>query len=334
MRSLEEIENALRGNPDDFDTLYEYTRVLFDANHVKYSFASTERAIAVYESAPDPAQEARYMELKRFRQKLILNYLDALLDEAWPFLDARWTPVFKLGRPREIALLITPDNVHLLPALIKSDSFKRLRFLSLTFVDCADEALDHLQEFRFDPIRIMNLCFNSDVHESAFDAFWQKIMFRVKNLVGVSLRMPHLTDKIATTLQNYTSNLESLSLLSLDRTTLTHKFCEVLADDARSQRLTNLAIVGSCLGDKGLLTLLSSDNFANLQTLDLHDGTLTNAAARIIAADIKLPQLRSIDLRYNQIDPAGLDILSRVRLELKVSDQHNRPAGRLQSRIL
>ncbi len=331
MRSLEEIENALRQNPDSFDTLYEYTLVLHASQHYRYAFVSTERAIAVYESSPTEEAKERYLELKRFRQRVLMNHLDAILGELMPFLDTRWTPVFKLGRPREIALIVDRNNVRGLTEVVKSDQLKRVRFLSLTIDECADEALEILQDFRFDPIRIMNLCFNADVSPAVYTSFWQHASQRVVNLSGLSCRMPHLTDRAAITTYKSVQRLESFSLLSLDRTTMTEAICDCIADDERSNRLTSLAIVGSSIGDKGLMSLLQSDYLESLQSLDLHDGILTNASARLISADFKLPQLRTIDLRYNQLDPSGVSILSKLPLEIKIDSQHRRPTGRISS---
>jgi len=334
MRSLEEIENALRQDPDNFNLLYEYTVVLHGSHHYRYAFVSTERAIAVFESAPTEANQAYYLELKKFRQRVLANHLDDILGGIMPFLDSRWTPVFKLGRPREIALIVNRNNVRYLSEVVTSDQLKRLRFLSLTIDDCADEALEVLQDFRFDPIRVMNLCLNADVSASVYESFWQRASQHVTSLSGLSCRMPHLSDRAAITTYKSVQQLESFSLLSLDRTTMSEAVCDCIADDERSNSLTSLAIVGSSIGDKGLMSLLQSDYLESLQSLDLHDGVLTNATARLISADFKLPQLRSIDLRYNQIDPSGVSILSRIPLEIKLDSQHRRPTGRIPSQIL
>jgi hypothetical protein len=45
--------------------------------------------------------------------------------------------------------------------------------------------------------------------------------------------------------------------------------------------------------------------------LILRDGILTNTAADIISAS-ELPQLRKIDVSYNQIDQAGLHKLEQI----------------------
>ena len=110
---------------------------------------------------------------------------------------------------------------------------------------------------------------------------------------------------------------------------MSESICEYIADDAKSQSLMRLGIVGSRIGDNGLFALFSSDNLNALQALDLRDGTLTNNAARVVTAAHSLPQLRALDLRYNEIDPAGIDMLMRGNIQCKVDGQHVRPASAL-----
>ncbi len=329
MRSQEELKEALRERPDSFDILYEYVRLLCKANDLKHAFMLAERGIAVYDASPIESMQEDYLDLKRTRNQLLRDHLDEILDELCPLMDPRWMPTFKLGRPREIAWQLGIENLDVLSCVLRSDQLRRLRFLGVTITDHPDLVLGVLSKFNFDPVRVLNLSFLEDPSAPALQLFWEKAMFEAQNITNLSVRMPHLTDRHAIVTREHAKNLESLSLLSLDRTCMTSEVCDCIADDENSNKLMNLAIVGSSIGDKGFWTLLTSDNFTNLQTLDLHDGFLTNATARLLAAEIHLPQLRSLDLRYNTIDPAGIDILEDVGLEMRYSDQHARPAGRI-----
>lgn len=87
--------------------------------------------------------------------------------------------------------------------------------------------------------------------------------------------------------------------------------CDMIVDDPQSSRLRILALIGTSIGNSGLMTLLQNENFDRLQMLILRDGILTNTAADIISAS-ELPQLRKIDVSYNQIDQAGLHKLERI----------------------
>lgn len=331
MRSQEELIAALREQPDSFDTLYEYCMLLSSTNEYTKLFSLSERGVAIYETTPElyDIEQMRYFDLKRICHQLKRDHLDALVGESWPLVDLRWQPVFKLGRPREIAWQISHKNLAYLPAALHSDQLKRLRFLSITIADCTEEVLNILSRFRFEPLRVMNMCFLETPSVAAYQNFWNNAATDCGGLTSLSVRMPRLTDDHAIITRQALPHLESLSLLSLDRNYMTIKLCDFLADDPHSVNLMNLALIGTCFGDKGLLSLLTSEHFANLQTLDLHDGTLTNAAARLINADYHMPQLRNLDVRHNMIDPAGIDALQRARIQVACSDQHTRPAGRI-----
>ena len=114
----------------------------------------------------------------------------------------------------------------------------------------------------------------------------------------------------------------------MDRTGIQPDYCEFLADDVRSSTLTRLALVGTSIGNEGLFTLFESDNFESLQTLDLHDGVMTNGATMVIVSAHSMPALRTIDLSYNTIDAAGLNRLKHATVECKTDHQHERPLGR------
>ena len=149
------------------------------------------------------------------------------------------------------------------------------------------------------------------------------------NVTSMTLRMPRIDNDIAVLTRNVFHVLESFSLTSMDRTGITEEFCEQLADDPLSNHITRLGLVGTSIGNKGLFAIFSSDNFAALQALDLHDGILDNGAAKVIAAIHNLANLRMIDLRYNRIDPAGLDMLKNGAVECICDNQHTRPKGRI-----
>ncbi|MCL2326764.1 MAG: hypothetical protein FWC40_09775 [Proteobacteria bacterium] len=329
MRDQDALQRELRENPESFEILREYALFLYGADELRACFALTERAIASYDKAPNPLKQPQYFELKRLRHQLVRNHLDLLMGESWPLLDSRWPPVFKLGRPREMAWHIDSHNMDAVEAALRSDQLRRLRYLSVTITEAPDAILKRFHNLRLSTLRALNLTFLQDPSRGAFGVFWEATTQVLAGLLTLSMRMTRLSDAMALMPFRLLHHLQSLNFISLDRSGLTPSLCDALASDKRSNQLVQLGIVGSCLGDSGLLTLLTSDNFAALQALDLQDGLLSNAAARLISAETHLPKLRSLDLRYNQIDEAGIAILSRNQtLTIRSEGQHSRPPGR------
>lgn len=324
----EALHKKLQENPDSFETLKQYALALHDDSEFLGCFALVERGISVYERKPSPALQPQYFELKRLRQGLIRDHLDVLVGPSYPLLDARWMPIFKLGKPREMAWNIDRRNVHLVSAALNSPHLSRLRYLNINLLEgAAVEALQQLAMRRTSPLRALALTLAESLPNKLYLDFFNQVKDKAWELVTLKLSLPWLDDEVAIEILKSNNKLEYLSFSSLDRQALTKKICEFIADYPRSQKLSQLALVGSSFGDAGLLALLTSEHCVGLQGLDLHDGVLSNVAARIVAAENRLPKLRSLDLRYNQIDPAGLDILSRTQIDCRCEHQHQRPSA-------
>ena len=327
MHTQEELRQILSAEPDRFDALCEMSGLLHREGNFAGCFAMLERAIASYEATPDEAEQSRYFDMKRFRSHLLRSRLPEILGPVYPLLDLRWTPVFKLGRIREVAWRLNASNIPYIPAAVQSQMMRRVRFLSIVFDEYTDEALALFCGLFPDSLRVLSLTFNEMPQHSGFMRFWQQHSESgiFKDVVALTVSMPTMNDAYASLMRNAFGSLESLSLISLYRGNITGNFCEEIADDPRSNALTRLALVGTNIGDDGLFTLLSSENFSSLQVLDVHDGILTNASARVLSAEHNLSRLRSIDLSYNRIDPAGVDMVRRTSIEANVEGQHSRP---------
>ena len=327
MRTQDELRLILSENPECFDALCEMSDVLHGDGNYAGCFAMLERAIAVYESAPDSVEQVRYFELKRIRTHLVRNHLQDILGDVFPMLDLRWMPVFKLGRIRETAWRINDSNIQYLEGALQSPMMRRVRYFSLVFESCANDALIHLCSHFPGSLRALGLAFREMPGSLEFMRFWQSFAGTdaLKGVVSFTVALPVIDDEYAMLMRQSFQSLERFELISTQRRSLTSAFCEELADDERSNALTRLALVGTNIGDDGFFTLVSSENFSALQVLDVHDGVLTNAAARILSAEHNLSNLRSIDLSYNRIDPAGIDMIQRARIDASLEGQHSRP---------
>ena len=331
MATQDELIQLLNSDPENFGVLHDLALLFYkDANYAG-SFAMAERAIASYEKEEhaDQSFQSPYFDIKRLHAKLQKNHLDQILGPAFHLLDSQWLPVFKLGRPRELAWIVNSRNLaHIAPAL-NSVQLRRLRFLSIKFEDSVDEALAQFKDVSMSMIRALNFNFLKMPKTRHLQDFCVNCRSQLSNVVNMTLRMPRIDNQIATLARNAFHALESFSLTSLDRTGITAEFCESLADDPLSNHMMRLGLVGTSIGNEGLFAIISSDNFAALQALDLHDGILNNGAAKVLAAARNLPNLRTIDLRYNMIDPAGLNILQNASLDCLTKGQHERPKGRI-----
>lgn len=321
MLDQEKMREILSQNPEDFGALYALCLDFRQAHEYCASFAMAERAIASYEKNPAGGEQNRYFELKRLHMQLMRDHLDALVGVGAQILDERWRPIFHLGRPRELALSVAAENVSLLQNALCAPQLKRLRFLSVTVLSNATEAVISMMNGQFQPLRALSLAFHEMPNVAALCQFFENVHTQFVGVTSFKIQLPRIDNVLAMELRRAFGTLESLTLESFDREGITSAFCEYLADDPRSAALTRLGLVGTSIGDDGLFTLLSSDLLTSLQVLDVRNGILTNNAARVIVAH-SLPNLHAIDLRYNQIDPAGIDMLARLPIQCHTASQH------------
>ena len=325
---MDDLSQFYTQDPDNFETLYELTTRSFQEHNFPVSFAMSERAIAVFEKHPEASYHARYFDVKRLHYQMIHEHLDEILGTAYPLLDSRWMPVFKLGKVREMAWRIDHTNVLNIRQALNASSLKRLRFLSVTFEEIPDNALIQLIHCNLTSLRALSMHFVTMPSVELLMDFFSSLRENGIELNTFGLRMASIDDALAIHIRRSLGGIDVLSFTSMVREGMTHKLCESIADDPQSNTLTRLCLVGTSMGNEGLFSLMSSENLKSLQALDLHDGILTNAAAHIITASHELPSLHCIDVRYNQIDPAGVDILSRCAFQCYCDNQHERPEGR------
>lgn len=330
MRSQEELKQILSVNPEQFEALCEMASWYYQECNFPGCFVMVERAITSYEATPDPASLDVYYDLKRLHTRLLHENMADLLGPMFPLADKRWSPAFKLGRLREIAWHVHDGNLYALNDALSSYQLRKLRYLYVTIdgsQPCVDFFLESISHRLPDTLRALNLQFAQSPTPYAFSTFWHEHQYTSEfaGLTAVTVAMPRLDDEAAHIVRTSLGRLSELNLASKDRTGMTPATCEEFADDPKSNCLTRLGIVGSCIGDEGLFIILSSDNFESLHTLDVHDGTLTNASCRVLHAEHNLSQLRHIDLRYNLIDPAGIDMIRRTSIEADLDGQHSRP---------
>ena len=326
MRTQQQLKAVLKENPGDFEALYELSMVFNDENQFAASFAMSDRAITSYETAPDPALKAKYFELKRLHAQLQRERLADILGPAIAFVNPQWVPVYRNGRPREMSWVINASNINSIAPALAAPQLKKLRFLNICINDRPNESIRSLAVSNLSQIRSLSLQFNGQPDTRLLSKLLSEKHDDLQGIASLSVTMPSIDDDTALKIRNAFGTLESFSLTSLDRSGLTQAFCDALADDHRSCALTRLALVGTSIGNEGLFAIIESKNFPSLQALDLHDGILNNGAAKILAATDNLPALRNVDLRFNLIDPAGIDMLKKCSLKCICDNQHRRPA--------
>lgn len=327
MRSQEELKQVLSQLPECFEALCEMAVLYRKAGNYAGCFAMVERALDSYDANPIPSEEAYYLELKRLHAHLLRNHLPEILGSIYQLLDLNWMPVFKSGRPSEMAWRIHALNIEHFDEALNSPQLKRLRYLYIAFESHVDQALEILSGHIPQSLRVLNLQFNAMPSEMDFARFWNVYHSTdaLAHIRSLKVTMPRITDADALQIRKAFCELEDLSFCSRDRQGITAAMCEYLADDVQSNALRSLSLVGTSVGDRGLYALISSPNLSQLQTLDLSDGVLTNTAARLLTAESELPQLTSVDLSYNKLDPAGIAMLAKSDLAIKTDGQHTRP---------
>lgn len=322
---VSDLLNAPSESLQSFATLSAYAHDYASNGAYREAFMFSERALTAYETESGSIDSPEYAALRRLRHQLLRDHLDLIVGASWPLLDKMWPPVFKNGHIREVSWTITPDNLESLAPAVRSEDCRRLRFLNIQIMTQPDEVLCHLGELDFSPLRVLNLHFKQNPPPDAYQTFWNKAAQTAHALDSLTISMTRHTDIHAEICLSHLHALEALNLISSDRDGMHEKICEIIADGPISQTLRTLALVGTSIGDSGLMTLLQNENFERLQMLILRDGILTNAAADMILAS-ELPQLRTIDIRYNQIDPAGLSKLDRIsHIQMLTDHQNCRP---------
>ena len=327
MRSQEELRQILGEQPDCFEALCEMSAWYYHAKNYAGCFAMLERAIASYEANPIELEQSKFFEIKRLNASMQRNFLPEILGVSYELLDLRRMPIFKLGRVREMTWRFNASNYHHIAEALISPQLRRLRYLTMTFESGTDFVLQQLSDRLPESLRAINLYFDEMPDRNVFLSFWHNYQQScgLSGIVSITMRMPFMDDEMACAVRDALDKLECLHFTSQDPSGITPIFCEKLADDPRSNMLLRLGLVGTSIGDEGLFTLLSSENFEAVQTLDVHDGILTNATARVLHAEHNMNHLRNIDLSYNRIDPAGLAMLQNTSLQIKTEGQHQRP---------
>lgn len=325
MFNQEEIRQMLSQNPEDFMTLYRLSLAFLEDCCYGASFAMAERAIASYEKTPNTPFQSRYFELKRLHSRLLHEHLADIIGPAASLIDPRWMPIFKLGRPREMALDVPPELTdELIPAL-NAPQLKRLRYLNLHINGRATQAIYALTQCHFDTLRALKLSFDEMPDVRALYQFFEICRPEFTGIVSLTVQIPSIDDALALHIRAAFDTLETFELISRTRHGITERLCEAIADDPKSKALTRLALIGTSIGDKGLFTLLSSENLSTLQVLDVQDGILTNNAIRILQGIHTQSSLHSINLDFNQIDPAGIHMIKSLGISYSVAHQHRRP---------
>ncbi len=329
MINKEEISQILREDPENFGALFELAISFKDEGNFAGAFAMAERAIESYENNPIPSYQNSYFIIKRLHLMVLKEHLDTILGPAFQLLDQRWMPVFKLGRPREMAWNVTTENLKFIEDALNAPQLKKLRFLNINVLESPDEVWTAITNSNLANLKALNIQFIKMPDSRHFKNQLRNAKTSLTGITTATFRMPRLDDTLAIPIRESLGTLEAFNLTSLERSGISPGFCEALADDERSNTLTRLSLVGTTIGNEGLFAILSSENFSSLQALDLRDGIMTNGAARVITAAHNLPKLRSIDVSYNMIDPAGINMLqSATKLEIICEGQHERPRGR------
>ena len=131
MKCQDEIREILSKDPENFQALYELARSFSQEKSYAACFAMADRAIASYEVTPVEGEQNHFFELKRLHALLLREHMFDIVGPAASMLDPRWKPVFKLGRPRELALCIGTHHLPILHEALCANQLKRLRFLNL-----------------------------------------------------------------------------------------------------------------------------------------------------------------------------------------------------------
>ncbi len=326
MTNQDEIREILGRDPENFAALHALAMEFRQNHSYAACFAMADRAIASYEAHPVAGEQNHFFELKRLHAQMLREHMPDLIGPAASMLDPRRKPIFKLGRPRELALCAGTHHLSVLAEALCANQLKRLRYLSITVAGNATQTLLALKFGRYDTLRALSLTFESQPDGEALRDFFETLRPHFAGIVSFRLHMPSIGDEIALFARRAFGKLEYLSFESGERL-MTQALCEHLADDPQSESLMRLEIIGSRIGDNGLFALLSSECMGSVQAMDLRDGILTNNAARVVVAAHSLPQLRALDLRFNEIDPAGIDMLGQSPIRCRTEGQHTRPAS-------
>lgn len=325
MIDQKEIREILSKHPDNFPALYALAASFLNGRQFAACFAMAERAINSYEKNPGGGDMERYFELKRIHARLLREHLDDILGPASEMLDTCWFPVFKNGRPREIALNLKREHLPMIETALNAPQMKRLRYLNVTINETSAQILEHLTVCDLSSLRMLSMTFKESANLDMILRFFEIMRPQFQSITSLNLHLPAIDDGAARRIRAAFGNLEAFSLES-DVRLMTESVCEEIADDPQSKYLVRLGLIGTKIGDNGVFMLLSSQNFDALQVLDLRDGILTNNVARVISAANELPSLRAIDLRFNCLDPAGIAMLKNHTIECNIGFQHMRPA--------
>lgn len=327
MQKSEQFEQKIAKYPDSFELHRSYAQYLYDKAEYGYCFVVLQRAIEIYESAPEPILQNDYFSLRRLEQSLKRENMPDLIGEVHGLLARGWTPVFKHGLVRELVLQVHRGNVGHLVAGLRSGKLRKLRALSLKFEDGAQEGLKGLCGVAVTSLRALQMHFSQRVDPGAVLHFLESQRTPLSNMRIFHLRMPRIDDEHAIGIKRLLGALEYFTLHSLEREGMGLQTAYFIADDAACALLQELSLIGTQVSDRGLLALAMSKGLGKLRHLSLRDGTLSNNAGRIMSADHGFRSLRSLDVSYNQIDESGLVELRRLGLELQDAHQHKRPAG-------
>ncbi|MFA5624461.1 MAG: hypothetical protein WC966_05335 [Bradymonadales bacterium] len=330
MHKSDEFEKMISMQPESFELHRRYALYLYELENYSRCFDILHEAMYLYEENPASSSQGDYFVLRRIEQNLRRMHMRELIGDVHFLLAMGWQPVFKRGLVRELVLQLNETNVRYLVTGLQHPKLRKLRGLSLRFQNSAMDVLPILANLSFSPIRALQLHFSENILCSHVAQFVRNIRQSLANLKLFYLQMPRIVDDSAIAIKKMLADIPYFTLHSQERSGMTHRTAYFIADDAASESLEELALVGTQIGDRGLLALAMSKHLTKLSRLSLKDGVLSNNAARILTADHELRGIGSLDLSYNEIDEAGIASLQKLNIKQELGHQHQRPAGAIQ----
>ena len=318
MGRREDLELQIQRNPNSLKLRLDFARVMLQQRDHRGALAATQQALEI-NSVHELAERS---ELQQLEERLLSEYTPTLVGPLYEFCTPEQAPGFAEGQLVELVVNLDRRALEAFEQGLKSPELSKLELLGVIVEEDlpGNKVLDILTQSRLPKLLELNLWFKSRFGTGPLNRLVQSDGF--KQLEVFYLRGPKVSDGAVRMIAQQLGTLLELRIRSDDIESLTEQAAYAIADADGARQLEVLALVGSVLGDAGVLALSTCSKLHNLRRLELRDGILSNEGARILASHTGLTGLEELDVSYNSIDEAGLDELRSLGLKLKEDHQH------------
>ncbi|MDX9722318.1 MAG: hypothetical protein RBU37_16360 [Myxococcota bacterium] len=317
--AVQDYERLLAQDPTALSVRTEYIQELYQTGR----FADCLEQIQIAFSYDERVGDAPLLrQLQALEKHLLSKQLRSFVGSIAKLVHPQQAPVIEKGRVVEMVIKYDGASFDTLQRGLQSKFLEQLELLSVVCEAAPEHVMAALGDASLPSLIDLNVWVRAPLPSASLQAFAHSAL--ATKLESFYLRADVLSDEHVMALMSGQARFFELRLRSTDRSRLTAQSAKLIVESQQARALQTLGIMGSSIGDEGTMLLSTSKTLCGIRRLELFDGVIRNQGARMLASNL-LPRLEFLDLRFNEIDDAGLHELRHMDLEVHTDGQFQRP---------